>query len=55
MNGLKRKMDKISNLDIIIWNGIIANFGVIKPFVSSSDRIRLANQEEIIRYIKYQK
>lgn len=46
---------EVSNLDVVVWNGIISNFGIIKPFVSFSDRIRLANEEELIRYIKYQK
>lgn len=45
----------INSIDIVVWNGIITNFGVIKPFVNFSDRIRLANEEELIRYIKYQK
>ena len=45
----------VSNLDVVDWNVIITNFGVIKPFVTGRDRIRLANEEELIRYIKYQK
>ena len=46
---------QVSNLDIVVWNGIITSFGVIKPFVSNSDRIRLANEEEIKRYNQFQK
>ncbi len=46
---------EVSNLDVIVWNGIITNFGVIKPFVIGRDRIRLANEEELKRYLKFQK
>lgn len=46
---------QVSNLDLVVWNGIITNFGVIKPFVTGIDRIRLANEEELKRYIKFQK
>lgn len=46
---------EVSNLDVVVWNGIITTLGTIKSFISSSDRIRLANEEELIRYIKFQK
>lgn len=46
---------EVSNLDVVVWNGIITTFGTIKSFISFSDRIRLVNEEELIRYIKYQK
>ncbi len=46
---------QISNIDVVVWNGVISNFGVIKPFVSLSDGIRLANEEELKRYIQFQK
>ena len=46
---------EVSNLDVVVWNGIISNFGIIKPFVSGRDRIRLANEEELRIYIKFQK
>jgi hypothetical protein len=46
---------EVSNLDVVVWNGIITTFGTIKPFVSSSDRIRLANEEELKRYMQFQK
>lgn len=46
---------EVSNLDVIVWNGIITNFGVIKPFVTGRDRIILANEEELKRYLKFQK
>lgn len=35
---------EVSNLDVVVLNGIIINFGVVKPFFSSNDRIRLANE-----------
>lgn len=46
---------RVSNTNIVVWNGIITSFGVIKPFISNSDRIRLANEEEIKRYNQFQK
>jgi hypothetical protein len=46
---------QVGNIDIVVWNGIITSFGVIKPFISNSDRIRLANEEEVKRYLKFQK
>lgn len=48
-------MIQVSNIDIVVWNGIVTNFGVIKIFVGHSDRIRLANEEELKRYIQFQK
>lgn len=51
---IQMKME-VSNLDVVVWNGIITTFGTIKSFISFSDRIRLVNEEELIRYIKYQK
>lgn len=46
---------QVSNIDVVVWNGIITTLGTIKSFISFSDRIRLVNEEELIRYIKFQK
>ena len=42
-------------IDIIVYNGIITNYSIIKPFLSYKDTVRLANQEEIRTYLKFQK
>ena len=36
---------------MIVWNGIITSFGIIKNIAPLEDVIFLANKEEYVRYI----
>ena len=43
-----------NNIDIIVWNGIITRFGVIKEIMVDGDCIRLANIDEFVIYHEQQ-
>ena len=36
--------------DLIVWNGIITYYSVIKPLLSSRDSIAFAQHEDILLY-----
>jgi hypothetical protein len=36
--------------DLIVWNGIITYYAIIKPLLSSSDSIAFAQHEDILLY-----
>jgi hypothetical protein len=36
--------------DLVVWNGIITYFELIKPLLGTGDLIRFADHEEILLY-----
>ena len=36
--------------DIVIWEGIIAEFSVIKSFIEDGDKITIAHERELKQY-----
>lgn len=36
--------------DIIVWNGVIGQFGSFSPFINEGDSLRKANDEELKNY-----
>lgn len=46
---------QFSGIDVVVWNGIITTFNVIKELIEDDDEIRLANDEERKRYSEQKK
>ena len=36
--------------DIIVWNGVICNYGAVCHLIEESDEIKIANEEEVNKY-----
>jgi hypothetical protein len=36
--------------DVIVWNGVIGQFGSFSPFINEGDNLRKANDEELKNY-----
>lgn len=41
---------KFTDNTIVVFEGIITKFSVIRPFITQLDEVRIANQEEKRRY-----
>ena len=37
--------------DIVVWNGIIAQYGTISPFVDEFDSIKKASERDVQLYV----
>jgi len=42
---------QIRETDIIVWQGVIATYGVVKPLMDKGDEFRIATTEEALRYL----
>jgi hypothetical protein len=45
-------MQVFRSSDVVVWNGIVCTYSTAKPFVEESDLIRLADRQEVNKYLK---
>jgi hypothetical protein len=43
-------ISQLISCDIVVWNGVIAQYGSVKGHMSHGDMLRLATDEEIKKY-----
>lgn len=45
---------QLISCDIVVWNGVTTQWGIIRGFYVNGDMIRLADEDEVILYKKMQ-
>lgn len=46
----KEFISKLISCDIVVWNGTVTEFGIIRYMISENDMLRMADEEEIRIY-----